>query len=470
MLDSQAQAWISRINNFTSPIYTNELNINEYLKYGDNLEVESAIGSAFYGPTSKTAPKGCPTGNCTFPSYSTVGICNRCFDVTESLTQECPANILFNATNAKSYSNRNRTTVCNYTLPSGLQYAQYKSNPARGLMKFLAGSVSALLINGTIAGPATIRLIHLSSQIRGAEEWAAEDFRPFVKASECELYPCIREYVGNVTNSELLERQSVSTPLVLHSDRNMMSSMSYLTTDVGCLNGTERNTLLDQGYKLDAMTSNNGTGYMSLNSSDLGGDMHNIRSECLYDAETSIMLPVLNFFQGMNSQKRGKPELPKAGETNYTFLLGFPSLRPFYLYGNDTFQTMNDTMNRIVDSMTTYMRESSTADSNPPVYGQATRLHTCAKVVCTWLALPVVLASFTIYFLIVTILKPALCKGGNYWVSSQLAVLFHGLDKKTRLGLGPLDQMEDMMGKARELKVQLVPTKNGLRLKKRESA
>ena len=52
----------------------------------------------------------CPTGNCTWPDFSTLAVCSSCVDMTQYMQQVCPA------TNDTTSSN---STSCGWSLPNG---------------------------------------------------------------------------------------------------------------------------------------------------------------------------------------------------------------------------------------------------------------------------------------------------------------------------------------------------------------
>ncbi|ETS80123.1 hypothetical protein PFICI_07652 [Pestalotiopsis fici W106-1] len=68
------------------------------------FQLQSAVISAAFG-VAPAFDLNCPTSNCTYPSFSTLGVCSTCEDVTASTSTAC------------GLDESNYTTICNTTVP-----------------------------------------------------------------------------------------------------------------------------------------------------------------------------------------------------------------------------------------------------------------------------------------------------------------------------------------------------------------
>ena len=120
----------------------------------------------------------CGTGNCSWPRYTSLGICSACEDVQSKLTQ------------TKLTQTRNGT---NWTLPNGFGVNTH-------IAPFSVGSPPSLsfaqLLNYTVA---TTTFLYLT----GEEESSHLSPRP--KAQDCVLFYCVRTYAATMRNGTFRE-------------------------------------------------------------------------------------------------------------------------------------------------------------------------------------------------------------------------------------------------------------------------
>lgn len=74
--------------------------------------MQAAAISGLYDLTSPP-PFGCPGSNCTYPSFTSLGVCSECRDVTNQTTKTCDQTEV--------------SQTCNYTTPNGLELQAYAS-------------------------------------------------------------------------------------------------------------------------------------------------------------------------------------------------------------------------------------------------------------------------------------------------------------------------------------------------------
>ncbi|KAL4889137.1 hypothetical protein BDV59DRAFT_210536 [Aspergillus ambiguus] len=202
-------------------------NASMYTDYGEGagpglnkvpLGTTGAIYSGLYqnqSPNSNTILADCPTGNCTFAPYQSLGFCSRCANITDSLQL------------SKSPLGTTLSTY-NYTLPNGFSFTTaanmvYLMNATTGL-DFVELDVADL--------PLILNFTAISSAGYGTTA---------ISATECALYFCIERYEAIVREGEFSEKRT-PIPVASNSSLSAMAATENLalTPDVCYVNGTRR--------------------------------------------------------------------------------------------------------------------------------------------------------------------------------------------------------------------------------------
>jgi len=136
-------------------------------------------------------------------------------------------------------------------------------------------------------------------------------------------------------------------------------------------------------------------------------------------------------------------------------LSGAIQLQVLFNSGNNTLESINNTMNRVADFLTTYVRENGDESNSASAPGTVFQNETFIRVRWAWFTLPTALALFTLIFFMYTLTEIARRERHTNWKSSPLALLFHGLDKETQERYSQLDDLDEMDEKAKEVNVQL---------------
>ncbi|CAG7921681.1 unnamed protein product [Penicillium olsonii] len=154
---------------------------------GMNKVPLSTLGAIYSGifqeqtPNSKNALMDCPTGNCTFTPYQSLGFCSRCSNITSFLTKKKQAGMV-------SYM-----SAYNYTLPNGFY--------------FHTASNMNYLMNATTNKP----LLDLDTKdlavILNFTAISTDDYgmTPQISATECALYYCVDTYETEVSGGKFTE-------------------------------------------------------------------------------------------------------------------------------------------------------------------------------------------------------------------------------------------------------------------------
>ncbi|KAL4807997.1 hypothetical protein BDV18DRAFT_167820 [Aspergillus unguis] len=176
------------------------------------LGTAGAIYSGIYqsqSPNSDAVLASCPTGNCTFAPYQSLGFCSRCMNITDSLQ-----------VNKTSFGT---LTEYNYTLPNGFWF-----NTAANMVYLMNATTGRELINLPAADlPLILNFTAISSAGYGTTE---------ITATECALYYCVQTYGAAVRGGDFSEtRTSVST-----TSNGSSSAVSdfVITPNVCYVNGT----------------------------------------------------------------------------------------------------------------------------------------------------------------------------------------------------------------------------------------
>jgi hypothetical protein len=138
----------------------------------------------------KTPEYQCDSGNCTFSAYSTLGVCNRCSNITPLIKRTCQ--------DPSSFSNASLGAQCSYTLPNG-----FTLNPGNGT--FLAVNLTQQPITFTnYSNP--LALVQTLSVWDTSVNSDSPDALS-VAASECALVPCVQTLESTLGSFSVNERE-----------------------------------------------------------------------------------------------------------------------------------------------------------------------------------------------------------------------------------------------------------------------
>jgi hypothetical protein len=122
----------------------------------------------------------CSTGNCTFPTFKSLGFCSECCDVTAETIRTCDTtgNVL----------------TCNYTLPSNIMVQSNNSLPHQ-LRKIFPWPANSPISSGSC----NMKALENSVASFGALDLAPTPEIPVQQAALCALFPCIQTHNISVT-------------------------------------------------------------------------------------------------------------------------------------------------------------------------------------------------------------------------------------------------------------------------------
>ncbi|KAH8770854.1 hypothetical protein F5883DRAFT_666297, partial [Diaporthe sp. PMI_573] len=175
----------------------------------DPLLSQASISGVFdqvYSP-----PFSCSVTNCTYPEFTTLGVCSSCTDVTSEVTRTCeeysPGTMLWHS-----------SSRCNFTTPSGFEIRafDYLSGP---------GQYSHTLVNTSIAdfNRNTSAIMHLAlaffnTTVYDAENGFDRNWMDALRAYECGFSLCANVLSDwAITNGTLRPGNISTSPLTLLS-------------------------------------------------------------------------------------------------------------------------------------------------------------------------------------------------------------------------------------------------------------
>ncbi|KAE8381878.1 hypothetical protein BDV26DRAFT_278485 [Aspergillus bertholletiae] len=216
-------------------------NTSMYTDYGEGagpglnqvpLSTLASIYTGIFQDPSASSPSvttTCPTGNCTFVPYQSLGFCSRCANITDQLT--------LNKTSLGLSTIENY----DYRLPNGFSFStsqtgMYLLNSTNGL---------PLLKIDTKNLPLIMNFTAISASGYGVP--------PQVSATECALYFCVDTYEATVKDGKLNERVvSSATSTNMTTDAGLDNI--YLTPDTCYVNGTQRDDKSECTYPVNAFS------------------------------------------------------------------------------------------------------------------------------------------------------------------------------------------------------------------------
>lgn len=404
----------------------------------------------FGNGTRPDIPIACPTGNCTWPAYQSLGVCSRCADVSDLLTFTClnttvdwVANLDGGVDMEKKYPNG---TVCGYfmnmtggpdipTMLSGYLTENVKSPQGSALKgEVLLSRLMPLTKNPTkqpIYGGSihfkNIRNPIIDFLIVSAANGSQSVFRNETPiAHECVLSWCVKtihsKYFGATYEEEILEVFENSTV-----DGTPWKSEPFKAPG---FNGT--NVFYRENVTITAP--------LSVNGSDITA----------FGLGNVTFLNVASNFDDVVPSVYTKTNATATPTLRYkTYATGAAYQRTMDF--NPWYQSENLTnhMERMATALTNVVRSSP---NGPPVFGDAWFVETYVLVRWEWLALPVSLLVLTLVFLLATMRKTA--KEG-VWKTSAIATLLYGLPDDMQRKITTAAENGTPRAKAKELKVKL---------------
>ncbi|KAB8069299.1 hypothetical protein BDV29DRAFT_183023 [Aspergillus leporis] len=328
-------------------------NTSTYTDYGEGAgpgqnEVPlSTLASIYTGifqgqsTGSHSVIMSCPTGNCTFVPYQSLGFCSRCTNITNELT------LNKSSPYPSSSSSSGYMDTYNYKLPNGLSF----TTSMTGMHRMNATNGLELLELDTKNLPLIMNFTAISAAGYGVP--------PQVSATECALYFCIDTYEATVKDGEVNERLLSSTTSSNLTATSVTENFA-LTPETCYVNGTQ--------------------------SKDT--------SQCTYPINWISRLAMVNSLT---------PLLNGSGVFFMSNRVSWSSDTARALYGQQGNLTDISTIfTSLTSALTTHAR---TQVCKASIKGMTWTVESFVSVRWPWMILPIALVVMTIVFLVVTVIK-----------------------------------------------------------------
>jgi hypothetical protein len=401
---------------------------------------------AFGNGTRANVPLTCPSSNCTWPHYDTLGMCSECVEATNLLQFTCMYTRVdwistLNAT-VSSYPN---TTVCGYflnatsaqpTLMSGYMVDDDGETTGEALLMRTLPLISNPM-RRPLYGIGSINFKHVRNPIADVLISSMTDKYDVYANKTPILHECVLRWcVKTVQSSYFLGTYKEETKSTVLNDTQV--SLPWSTYRIP----EENLTMTD--YLENVTISAPSTGQ---NFSEYGWGVNNNTMlftvqifDRIFPAFTSIPSnssdSILRWRTGHPTQVRTK-------------LLDF---NPWLLPNNITRH-----MERLSEAVTNVIRSSSSGEY---ISGQAFDNEVYVEVRWGWLSLPVGLLFVSGVFLLATVVKSATEKGQvSIRKNSAIATLLYGLPDHYQKRLAKSNSKGTPRARAKELKVRLSATR-----------
>ena len=448
----------------------------------------------------QTLKTTCPSGNCTWPPYLTLGVWSACNDVTDqvsrSQSQDYPQAFFFPNTGAPQLGSgpANLTT---YSLPNGLSlnnrdpnqdYLDQSDPLVMSARSNLSPSQTVSFKNETtmLWSTAVLRVPNASDASNGM--WT-DPTALNVDATECGLFLCLKQYTSRLQNGELIEDSSTisttrdtnswqvqfdpegGTPSSYIYSDGVSPAVDALYTNITWLPRT------DLSISVPPHAANNTNNVTRVNASQPGIDTlsHYLSSifndGVLTDASLGSAPEGLTFNCTLNKTviPCGRLNnvtgmvLQQASQTGQLVPTFYPPVMEV-LWDNTN---LGDMFAVLAESLTIAMRRL--ASGAPTVSGKLGTLQTLLRVRWAWITLPVVCLVISAVFLLMSILE-AKSDATPLWKSGGLAYLAHGLDQQTREKVQRADLSSEMEEASEGIKVRLHRGEDGVLMLRGEGA
>lgn len=367
------------------------------------LRTLGVLYSGFFqanGYNSKSLAMSCPTGNCTFEPYQSLGVCSRCADITEFLHRSERDQVVLGM---------GHYPYLYYTLPNGLswnssEYRLINTRTDAGLLR-LDSDDAALIVKFTAitSNPDSI--------------WSSN---PEANARECMLYFCVKTYEAAVHESELFENQ-ISTYGLSNFSSSYTESLNTISL-------------------IPTICYFNGTSYRK----PYGDNEH-----CTYMVSPYSLLAMQNTIS---------PLLHGTGRAPSSWRIGWSSDTIEAIYGDGGTLTDINTIFESIAAALTFNARMNVCKST--VQGKIWILQSYVHVRWQWLTLPVVSFVLSVAFLISTIVRT---RNQYVWKSSPLALLFSELFIHNTPTFKAKLSLKEMNNTANKIKVWMETTSEGIK-------
>lgn len=480
VLDDNGIASLPRTNIFADGNRVNS-STNEAKNDEEKFEkvIENILYDAIFSP-GQDPPWQCSTGNCTFETYSTIGVCYSCHDISADVSitktcsppnssyasqhptsgSDCPANSSFtvesNITIGEYMNLGTKMNVSSRGFPDTFvvadAYAVAGTKPAYGIewrdlvFGFLLGATTNpdgridyitpdTVINGTFDDNPTCH----SDDVK--ESWACQGYG----AATCSLKPCVHVYNATISAGVLEEHlvaTSSSAPWGTISSPDGYVEY-FALVDTHCSDGVKipsgRNSSADGRWLPYDFTFTDTDTVLGKLGGPVGFHLPDdvtslLDNGCLYlMSGGSTMYHAEQYLSG-TIRAEGQSIITNtpaiAGSSTIRAVSRFEGpqiVRSLHNWGHTDFERVQSVLANISDSLTTYIRTHGGSSEllgserfQRDVQGKVYHYATCLQVQWPWISYPASLAVLTtsFFWMVIEVTKR---QGTSVWKASPLA-------------------------------------------------
>ncbi|KAI0912578.1 hypothetical protein F4823DRAFT_581206 [Ustulina deusta] len=341
----------------------------------------------------------CPSGNCTFGTFSSVAVCHSCDDISSQIK--------------------------NFTEPTG--YYNY-SLPATNVdnEQFSALQLAFGVLLNTSAAPSPTHLLNVRIMSAGGDITTITATPP--NAFECQLFPCVRTYEASV--SKLVLEEAVVSKIPMGFDafggygRYVLATSNLTQYGEQTLDCTPHPANDTAGLVLVALANVDAAPQTPLSSgSKAPGAWY--PEKCVWIFGSSPFLAI-------------RPELGSYLDADsiqdyQTTYIGNIVAKNLWRNATTSFDSVGMFMRNLSDVMTATIRNNGANGAGDYLPGRLVLNTTCIDVRWAWLSFPVALVVLAfVFFLMLVVQNPRDSSAMRSWKSSNIAMLFCNLDESIR--------------------------------------
>lgn len=453
--------------------------------------IEKALYTGTFAPQQDILWQ-CPTGNCTFSIYSTIGLCNSCEDVSSDVV----VNFTHSLANVSEHGPPGAPPTTKFTVVSSYNTSEHISMSVNmSATQWLGGPVSVAVAAAEqhpsmSANRDDIRdakfvfgfLVGATVKANGRIDWTTTDNSTCnpeavneswscrgYGAATCTIKPCIQVYNATVTagtfEENLLQTMSgADWGRIRETDTGGDMYLAMLDSKCASQERTDSfpdSELKDRWRPFDFNLTESDTAQFAKSLPE--NILSLIETGCLHlVSPTLLFYSVGQYLQGFVQATPGS-SMHQADDFEILDMGNFqgpPVIQSIYNWGNTDFERVESTLTNITDSLTTYIRTHSWAQSSDGKnYTRTTKgivyhYATCLEVKWLWLLFPSAMSSLTLllFFLVIEIARK---ENAPVWKASPLAWVLRTdgpADGRFSFSGGAYEAMQD---RSRQIAVQL---------------
>ncbi|KAK5657155.1 hypothetical protein OQA88_3212 [Cercophora sp. LCS_1] len=408
-----------------------------------NPDVQGALVNAVANPTGRDSVMSatCATGNCTFTEYngithSSMGLCSACLDISRFIT--------LNGTR-------------NYTLPNGLYINTAAQNPAINIqhntLRWLPPDNfgdAAPAFTAALANVTTLTFTQASCDLSPGMNNCTNNLnvsslgvrmRPI--AVTCAVHPCLKNFLGRISNGEL-EEELISTLPASPANEGTFSGNglhNYTALKTPCavndnVYDTSNFSLIPDASKF-AVIPPEAHAFEHVVAPN--GENVTAPYECIYKLYWVYAMALSDFLKQFLFNGRCVESMSLPGTLNCPNEVFW--FNEFWADGQTNASWIEGIMDKFAVAATNKLRVDGRSmyfgEARPDVVGMAHDTTVCVQLDWVWLLLPAGLLVVGMLLLVGIIVHGLLESGQPVWKSSVLPLLYCGLVEQPRLGHAP---------------------------------